>query len=442
MLERLRNRWQALRSSLWFVPALMSFGGFALAYFALSADAGLAREGEQAWWIYGGGPSDARSLLSTLLSSMITITALIVSITMVVLTLAANQLGPRIIRSFMADLTTQIVLGVYPMTIAYLLLVLRMVTEDLEFKAVPHIAVTAGTALSLLSLFVLLFFVHHLARSLVSNNVVARVAEELRQGACRLMPEAEAHPADAAAQQGALDGLREAPATVALDRHGYVQAVSYGEIAEAARRCGLRARLTFRPGHFVTRGALLVAVEPESAASPEFVEALNGAVVTGTERTPTQDIEHSIRHLVEIALRALSPGVNDPFTAQAVLDALVGGLGEVMSRPLPPEIHCDEDGAPRVLSPVSDYDGLIGAAFNQIRQASDGKPDMLIHLLDSLGALSGRARLPVHRSLLAEQAGSVIAAARRSVADSRDLAEAERRHALALTAIFPPAANG
>jgi uncharacterized membrane protein len=149
--------------------------------------------------------------------------------------------------------------------------------------------------------------------------------------------------------------------------------------------------------------------------------------VTGSERTPTQDIEHSLRHLVEIALRALSPGINDPFTAEAAIDALGAAPGRILGRGLQKRTHCDDSGAPRVLAPVSDYAGLIGAAMNQIRQAGEGRPDILMRLVDVLGLLAAGDRPGEQRELLRRQLESILLAARRSVPDPGDLAEIERR---------------
>ena len=170
MLSRLYNLWATLRTGLWFVPTLMAVGAVGLAIVALNLDAGLPEEkARQLWWLHSGGPEDARNLLSTVFSSMITMATLVISITMVVLTLAASQLGPRLVRNFMGDLRTQLVFGIFLMTIIYCLLVLRTLNSELDISAVPHIAVTLGTALALINLFALLFFIHNLARSIVSD---------------------------------------------------------------------------------------------------------------------------------------------------------------------------------------------------------------------------------------------------------------------------------
>ena len=434
MVDRLLNAWLTLRTSLWFLPFLMSLGGFLLAYLALTLETGLkAARLREIWWLYSGSPADARELLSTLLSSMITMTTLIVSITMVVLSLAASQLGPRLIRNFMDDRTTQLVLGVFAMTIGYLVLVLRSVTEELDVSTVPHGAVTLGTILALASIFVLLFFVHHLARSLVTNHVVARVAAELRLSIDRRLPQ----EGEAPVENSALRGPPGEGAAVELEKEGYVQAIALDEIVEAARKADACVVLSFRPGHFIVRRTRLAAVHPAERAEG-VAGVIQRAVVVGAERTPTQDLEYSVRHLVEIALRALSPGINDPFTAQLVLDHLGAALAETMRRAKEPSIHRDADGAARVIAPVSDDRGLIEAAFNQIRQAGAGHPAILIHLLDTLGGLAPHVRTEEQRRALLEQTEAVAAASRRSVPEALDQAAIEQRRRAAAEALAAP----
>jgi uncharacterized membrane protein len=434
MFDRILNLWLSLRESLWFVPFLMSMAGFLLAYLALTLETGLEPDSlREIWWLYSGGPSDARALLSTLLSSMFTLTTLIVSITMVVLSLAATQLGPRLIRSFMGDRTTQVVLGVFAMTIAYLVLVLRSVTESMEFIAVPHGAVTLGTVLALASVFVLLFFVHHLARSLMTNHVVARVSGELRASIERLLP-SEAEPESAVPNpEVAGEG-----SPVVLNREGYLQAVAWAEIVDAARKADAIVGLAIRPGHFIVRNTPVGAIYPAARANDELLNAIKGAVIVGTERTSTQDLEYSIRHLVEIALRALSPGINDPFTAELVLDHLGAALAEALRRPKESPLHRDESGAIRVVGVTSNDRGLIEASFNQIRQAGAGHPAMLIHMLDTLGSLAPHVRAADQRRALLDQIEAIGAAARRSISESFDLGAIEERRRKAFDALAEP----
>ena len=174
--NRLRVTWDAVRTSLWLVPSVMMLAGVGLASAMLAVDAGPSGEdGVRAWWMNAGGGEDARNLLSTLLAGVISMAAMAFSATVVVLTLAASQYGPRLVRVFRADLTTQATLGTFVMTIIYLVLVLRMVHADAKFEDVPHAAISLATALALACVLALLVFIQEVSKIAVANEVVARV---------------------------------------------------------------------------------------------------------------------------------------------------------------------------------------------------------------------------------------------------------------------------
>ncbi|NYZ11434.1 DUF2254 domain-containing protein [Azospirillum sp. RWY-5-1] len=424
-MNRLRHTWMFVRTSLWFVPVLMGAVAVMFAVLMVDSDFGLPDGVTEFWLIYSGDADSARELMSALLSGMITMTSLVVSITMVVLTLAAGQIGPRLIRTFIQDRVTQGVLGLFLADILYLLVVFRTI-DGTQATGVPHLAVTIGTALTMLCLFVLLFFIHKLARSIIYDNVVQVVAAELDHCVRRLLPE---RPGVCPTPPPERD-----PGWVALAQDGYVQEIDTDALVDAARRAGAILRLHARPGHYVLSRGEHVAVEPASTRSPDLVTAVRGAFIIGSERTPTQDLEFGIRQLVEMSTRALSPGINDVFTALAVIDSLSSSLGHIFERGLEPSVLCDADGRIRVVRSVSDYDGMVGAAFDQIRQTGAGKPAVLIRLADSIARLAPYVRNDGQRRPLLEQLDMIAIAAEQTVSIPRDhgalklrCAEARRR---------------
>jgi uncharacterized membrane protein len=165
------------------------------------------------------------------------------------------------------------------------------------------------------------------------------------------------------------------------------------------------------------------------------VAEISPFIVAGEERTPTQDLEFSIRHLVEVALRALSPGINDPFTALAVIDQLRGGLSKLMVRQLPSEAICDGSGRLRIMRQVTTYDGLLDAAFHQIRQAGSAKPAILIHLLEAVARMAEHTHLDEQRRGLARHSALIKAAGERDVPEPADMRDIEASYERALRAI-------
>lgn len=419
---RLVALWQYLadylRTSLWFVPTLLTIGAFTLAYVMLTNSAALDDiAGNDVWWLHSGSGRDARALLETLLAAMITVTTLVVSITVVVLTLAANQLGPRLIRSFVGDRRTQAALGILIATIAYLLLVLRSLDGDMTKGQVPHSAVTVGSVLSFLCIGILLFFVHHLTRSIVADTVVRRVGEEVDESIRELFPPGGAAAPDETELPPMGDG-----ATLDLGRGGYVQVIDANALVDGARTAGAVITLAFRPGyHLLPRGAHVM-VLPASALTSDVRRRIAAAVIMGDERTAPQDPEFGIRQLVEIGLRALSPGINDPFTAFAVIDRLARALAVAMERSPIPRFLRDATGVVRVVSCPITFAGLVDTAYSQLRQGAAGKPDVMARLFLALRQLAAHCHFPAHGDALRRQADMILDVARRSVSDPQEAA--------------------
>jgi uncharacterized membrane protein len=412
MFTRLLTIWDAARSSLWALPLLMVAVACATAIVSLNIDIGVGND--PVWYLYSGGAKQTPQFLSNLVSSMITMATLAISITMVVLTLAAQQLGPRLIRNFMADRRTQISLGLFVSTVVYLLLVLRSAYGKEE--AVSNLAVTIGTALVLISVATLLFFVHHLARSIIADNVINRIGARLDADIARLLPSKDDQEPEPSAP--ARDGV-----PVPLAFGGYAQAIDYAKAVDAAALADAVVTFDIRAGQHALPGVVAAYISPKQAANDALCHAIQSAVVVGAERTAVQDLEFSVHQLVEIALRALSPGINDPYTANAVIDRLTQSLREVMERGRQKSIWQDGDGKVRVVANVTTFEGIADAAFNQIRQQASGIPAVLIRMTETIAQLLRQARNGEHRAALQKHLTLVTNAGRRTIADEDDLAD-------------------
>ncbi|MGI8723863.1 MAG: DUF2254 domain-containing protein, partial [Methyloceanibacter sp.] len=358
----------------------------------------------------------ARDLLSSLLSGMITMTSLVVSITMVVLSLAAGQLGPRLIGNFIQDRQIHMVLGLFMGTILYTLIVLRSVTDQLGPDTVPHIAITVASALTMLCLFALLFYVHKIARSIIADTVVKEVANDLEHSIAGAAREEQSGPT------GEFDPSGYRYQTYAsLGDAGYVQVVDYNGLVSCAEKDDLLIRTLVRPGHFVLRGGNHVEIFSNDILCDGFAAKLRSAFVIGAERTPTQDLEFSVRQLVEIAVRALSTGINDPFTAIAVINRLGAALESVSRRPSLPVRYRDERGQVRVVTLTTDFPGLLDVSFNQIRQAASGNAAILIQMSRIIGQLALIVEGQDSREALLAHLDKIERSARRTLADPSDL---------------------
>jgi uncharacterized membrane protein len=426
MIERLRQWWEHTRAALWFVPTLMMLGAAALVFASLAFEAGVARDlAELPRWLHRGDGRSAAELTSALLTSMITMTTLLISITMVVLTLAQTQLGPRLIRNFLGDLKTQAMLGLFVATIVYLLLVLPRIHEQMAPENVPHVAVSIGVAATLLCVGTLLFFTHHLARSMVAEVMIDRVGCDLDRAAHRLLPQRRE-------PEHSVDAPAEPAGFLSLSLAGYVQAIDREQLAAAAERAGARIQLDFHAGQHLLPHATRVRVTPAAAITPQLGREIAAAIVTGTERTPPQDLEFGITQLVQVAMRALSPGINDPFTAMAVVDRLAISLASILRRGAAPARYRDRNGQVRLELPAIQVDELTNAAFNQIRQASGEHADVLIRLLSAIAGLVRVSIDDAQRRALLRHADLIVAQARRNLREPSDLEDVEGHHARAV----------
>jgi uncharacterized membrane protein len=385
---QLRARYEQLRTSFWFMPALMSLGAALLALVTLAIDARLSDEVRSGLtWIYGGGPEGARSLLSTVASSAITVAGTTFSITIAALSLASSQFGPRLLRTFVRDTGNQVVLGTFVATFLYCLLVVRTVRGLEDTRVVPHLSVTVGVLLAIANLGVLIYFIHHVAMSIRADQVIAAVGHDLDGAVEHLFPEQLGR--GLVAQRAGADTPPPPAAPpdatpVALDHDGYLQVLDVDTLMGLAAEHDLVVTLLRRPGDFIVADEPAALVWPAQHVDDEARRVIAGAFILGRERSAQQDVLFVVNQLVEVAARALSPGINDPFTAITCLDRLGAVLCRVVRRSLPDGRRYDEGGQLRVIAPPVRFDELVDAAFDQIRHYGRDNLVVMGRLLDTL----------------------------------------------------------
>jgi uncharacterized membrane protein len=400
-MDRTRNILAIVRSQLWLVPALFMMAAVGLAFILLRYGNDLVPTPDrEQWWIYSGEASTARNLLSSLLAGLMTMTSLVVSVTFVILTLAANQLGPRLISIFMGDRQIQSVLGLFIGTILYVILIMRILDDTIGSDGVPHLAVTAASVLTILCLLALLFYIHKIARSIIADNVVEAVAQEFRETLRSILSDVDKHGREAPERPAAAS---EPGHPISLCSVGYLQVVDYGKLRRLGCKHDILLEVRVRAGHYVLQNGDHVIVRPPRAATEELGEEIREAFTVGSMRTPAQDPEHGIRQLVEIGTRALSPGTNDPFTAKAVIDRLGSAFEEALSQRLQARLIKDEDGNVRVIADRVDIGGLLDTAFHPLRQAGSDHPAILIRIADTIRHLAPSVRTAEQRTALFDQ---------------------------------------
>ena len=410
---RLLNHWDDIRNSYWFLPSVMALGSVILSYVTLLIDRHtIVEETFGKDWTYTGSAEGARSVLAIIASSMIGIAGVVFSITTVTLTLASSQFGPRILRNFMSDKPNQIVLGTFTATFLYCLLILRQThgtDEDVGYEMfIPQLSMTVAVVFAIASLGVLIYFIHHVAASIQTPNVVAGIGQEFGRVVEDLYPDeiGKGHPP--AQHQNMQTELpvrfREESTEFRATSSGYLRRVELSNILGYAAKHDMVIQVEREPGAFVSAGDVLMRVWPAGRFDDTARTALGTAVVTGDQRTPAQDVRFPLGQLTEIAVRALSPGVNDPFTAVMCVDWLGDGLRKLVRRTIPSPYLVDEAGKLRVVAERSDFAGLLAAGVDPIRQSGRSQPMVMTRLLSMLAGVAARTSRPEQAAQIVRQA--------------------------------------
>ena len=427
----LRSEWrrEALRTNLWLVPALEVLAAVAL-YFGTHTIDESAYHGTLTLpsWVIFGNSDAARQILTALAAAVITVVGIVFSITIVTLTLASTQFGPRMLRNFIRDRGTQFTLGTFVATFVYATLVLISIAPVRgRSDFIPHLSITIAVGLVTLSMAVLIYFIHHIATSIQLPQVIASIARDLSRAI-----DIESHgdgdqPEAGPSVPELMIQMQESGGTVPAPASGYLQFIRHETLVALAAERGAVIRLLHRPGHFVVRGHPMATVWPGDAAEA-VTRALRRAHITGPYRTLAQDLAFAIDQLVEIAIRALSPAVNDTFTALTCIDWLGEGLCKVTTQWQPLRVHRDGYGFVRVITAHVSYQRLVERAFEKIRQAGRGMPAVLIRQLVALTEIMADATTAEQRTLLLEQGAEIFRASEESIPDPGDRADVQRRY--------------
>ena len=354
-------------TSFWFVPAMMMIGSAALAVIA----EGTTNTSWLASLLVNAGllPAESeksRLILSTIIGSIITVTTLVFSMTLIALSQAAQQLGPRLLAEFRGSKKNQVVLGAFVGTVFYALLTLTMASDP-----VPVTSVFVAVVLVIVCFGLLIFFIHHVARSMEADHIIALVASDIENVITKnytLRSDLDENHD----RMDAADVDRGSDCKIVHAKSGgYVQTMDYTRLVDLAACNDVVLNMCVRPGKFVVTGAPIGTITPPPDDGTDIDRAINLALVIGRTRTAAQDVEFSIKSMVEVALRALSPGVNDVFTAITCIDRLGAAMALAMRYGSPPTVMVDDEGSPRVIRDPVTFEGLMDIAFNEIRQNLD-----------------------------------------------------------------------
>lgn len=416
--------WNELRATFWFVPVLIIIVSVLLAFGFVYIDqtSTYSRDG-LGRFLFVNSVDSARSILSTISGAMIGVAGTVFSVTLVVLTLASSQLGPRLIKNFMYIRLNQVVLGSYISTFLYCLLVLNSIEENSNYTFIPSLSVFVAIIATVVNIILLIVFIHGIAISIQADTVISNIS------AFTLKQVKELFPSDMGNEPGhesdwPVDKIKSGYANVASvtsTKNGYLQYIDGESLLENMTEYNALFELYFRPGDYVVEGIEIGKLYTNEKVEDEKIEDILFQFVLGKTKTAQQDLEFSIHQMVEIASRALSSGINDPFTAIACIDNLSATMCYLAQIKFPSKYRVDNKKELRVIARTMDFEGVLDAAFNQIRQFSAGSPAVIIRLMEVLLVIHGFATIESYKKAIVKHVKMTLRVGEASIQEKNDL---------------------
>lgn len=401
MHARLVGLYERLRANLWFLPAVMSITAAALAWILVWMDeARVGRDLIGDLRFMSLSPEGASEILSTVATGMITVASLVFSLTFIALTLLSQQLGPRLLLIFIQDRTTQLTLGVFVAGFIYSLLLMGATGTGENNEFVPYLSVMVAIVIAIGAFMVMVYFLHHIALFVQADHTLAVIAKELDRWIDDLTEtrsEVERNGDDdrrpsVGEERERFEGQGR---PIGSYRDGYVYLFDFHTLLDLACKHELKVLLDCRPGDFLVKDQpmmRIIGLENGGEDDEELVQRLRKAVTMGSARRPAEDIEFEMAALVEVALRALSTGINDPYTASAAIDHLTAALCRVARNPIRLGARSDEEGVARVWQMPRRFIHYFDSAFQPLRGSIRGQSQVTQRLIHRISVLVGCLR--------------------------------------------------
>lgn len=433
MKMKLIKLWETLSVSFWFLPFLIIAFGIGLAFLFVNLDAQYDIRFSGYLGLFTSGETEgARAVLSAIASSMMTIAGIIFSITIVTLVLASSQMGPRVLRNFIKSKLNQVVLGSYVASFIYCLLVLRVVSGENHNAFVPTISLTFAMAQAIANILLLIFFINHVSSSIQADNVVADLSKELGHKIEIIFPEEIGKEDKEFKEDRAVEHIDKEryPITEVLPslKSNYLESIGQEKILELSTQNDLVLKFDYRPGHYIIKGCSFMVVHSVQPLDKDLKESIYACFNFARRRSPAQDAEFVISQIVEVAVRALSPSLNDPFTVITCIDKLGAAVCDLTSKEFPSSWRLDDQGNLRIIANAPTFEGMVDAAFNQIRQYGKANADILTRLMDTFAAIVEKASTREQFEVILKHARMVNRAGEKNLEEPHDLEELKKRY--------------
>lgn len=431
-MGKLKFLWQELTGSFWFIPMFIILFSIVLASVLIYVDRIVDTSSvDYLNSILTESADSARSVLSTISGAMIGVAGTVFSITLVALTLASSQFGSRLLRNFMHERLNQVVLGTYVSTYVYCLIVLNVVKDNDSQVFIPTISILVAIIIAIGNIVLLIIFIHFISTSIQADKVISDISTSLMRNIENIFSE-ELEGEDDTAGHETKDlehYLDEFPncKTLLSPKGGYLQYLHNQSLFDVAKTNDYIIVSHHRIGSYIVKGESLLSLYSKTEFTEESSTGFESNFVVGNSRTPQQDAEHSIHQMVEIACRALSPGINDPFTAISCIDNLTSTMCYLTQVKFPSKYKFDDNEQLRYVFKPLTYQGMLDASFLQIRQFSKGSPSVVIRLMEAMITIHNFTPHPIHKKAVKEHAEMIMRVAESSFEDAHDLEDIRSR---------------
>lgn len=429
-MKKLLFFWKELLATFWFLPVLIIVFSILLSIGLVSLDTtiDISQEGWARFFIVNSSDS-ARSILSTISGAMMGVAGTVFSITLVALTLASSQFGPRLIKNFMYVRLNQVVLGSYISTYLYCLLVLNAIKGGDDYTFIPSLSILVAIVAAIVNIILLIIFIHQIATSIQADKVIADISDFISKQVETLFPEKMGEEKDSEENVDTSDAISgyQKRTSIKSPSSGYLQYVDSEALLKIITEHDAILELYFRPGGFLIKGAQIGSLHSHENLDENELEKIYNKFLIGKTKTSQQDLEYSIHQMVEIAVRALSPGINDPYTAITCIDNLTATISYLAEAKFPSKYRFDEEGNLRVITDRLEFEGILDAAFNQIRQFSGGSTAVIIRLMEALTTIHGFIKKESHKKAVITHAEMVLTIGKQTIKEERDIDDLTKR---------------
>jgi uncharacterized membrane protein len=429
-MKKLLFLWRELLATFWFLPVSILISSILLAVGSVYLDntVSISQEGWLRFFIVNS-PDSARTILSTISGAMIGVAGTVFSVTLVALTLASSQFGPRLIKKFMYVRLNQVVLGTYISTYLYCLIVLIAIKGSEDYMFIPSLSILIAILTAIVNIILLIVFIHQIAVSIQADKVVSDISNFISNQVETLFPERMGDEKKIGNEINVKKEIASYSKRISCKspKSGYLQYIDGESLMEVVSENDLLFDLNYRPGAFLVKGLEIGFIHSNQELKKEQLEKIQDQFVIGEVKTSQQDLEFSIHQMVEIAARALSPGVNDPFTAIACIDNLTATLSYLVQAEFPSKYRYDKDEKLRIIADTLDFEGVLDASFNQIRQFSGGSPAVMIRMMESLNLIKSFTSEDDHIKAVIRHAEMVFRLGKETISEKNDLEDLRTR---------------